>query len=263
MSNLENICIMVTRPKPQGEELCARIRACHGNAIYFPVIDIVPPSDPSVLEQQIIEMKNYDWLIFISPQAVLRSAGLIQTHWSRFPVSVNVAAIGAGTAQALNEARIPVMCYPKGDWSSDGLLRMQEFRVVSGKRIAIVCGGEGRGQLEDDLVSRGAEVTHFIAYRRSLPDHIDVAPYLDLLRDRKIDAIVCTSGEGLRNLVRLLGETARPFLQHTPLIVVSRRLVDLAGELNFNQVYLAENASHIAVMKMLVMIRDLSKRKLS
>jgi len=246
--NLHLLRVLVTRPKPQGFALCQRIEANQGHAIYLPTIEIQPPQDISVFRQGLARIDQQDWLIFVSPQAVYACAGVI------VPPQVKIAAVGKGTAQALHAAQWPVVVYPVSDWSSEGLLAIPEFQVVAGKKITIVCGEGGRELLANTLTARGAWVSLLIAYRRALPE-IDVNYYLHLLEERQLDAVVCTSGEGLKNLQTLLGEAAQPYLLSLPLVVVSERMQALAQSVGFKIIVLAKNASHEAILEALATIR--------
>lgn len=77
--------VMVTRPAPAGEELCEAVRDAGFLAIYFPTLAIVPPVHPDRLTQQIATLDHYDWLIFISPQAVYHSGDRIHAQWKNIP----------------------------------------------------------------------------------------------------------------------------------------------------------------------------------
>jgi uroporphyrinogen-III synthase len=245
---LQNQCILVTRPPPQGEILCDKIREQGGKPIYLPTLDIVPPPDVSLFHQHIAHLDQFDWIIFISPQAVLMAASEIHHQWSVFPTRVKVAAMGAGTAFALQEARLPVTIYPQDDWSAAGLLELPEFQqAMHDKKIAVICGVGGRELLVDTLVQRGAHVTSIIAYQRQLPK-IDASKYIHLFHERTIDIIVCTSNESLQNLVTLMGEGVRQILFQVLLVVVSERNATYAKEVGFKKVIIAGNASHEAIM---------------
>lgn len=247
MTNLNKLTVLVTRPKPQGEILCEKIRAAGGQAIYFPTIEIKPPKDPIKLKHQITNIDQYDWLIFISPQAVYNSAEMIHALWPTLPAELSIAAVGLGTATVLQSVKLPVTIYPSG-WSSEGLLRLPIFQQVENKRIAIMQGEGGRELLADTLIARGADVTHFIAYQRCKPTNVDMGEYIDLLRTQKINVIVLTSAEGLYNLISLTGEANKFLLQSVPVIVISERLAALASELQFSKILRAENASHEAIL---------------
>jgi len=227
--------VMVTRPEPQGDRLCQLIRESGGHAIHFPTLVIEPLHDQPVLEPL------YDWIIFVSPSAAYYAVNLLP-----FPLP-KVAAVGLSTAEVLIQHGITVTAYPEEDWSTEGLLKLPEFQHIVGQKIRIIKGEEGRETLAHTLQSRGAQVSLQSVYRRILPE-IDPAPIRLLLRAHKIDIIVCTSTEGIRNLLQLLGEESKSFLLNVPLLVISERLKDYAGELGFQVIKLAKNASHQSIL---------------
>lgn len=229
--------ILVTRPSPQGEALCAALRAVGAAPIFFPTLQIVPQP----LQQPVHTM--IAGCIFMSPQAVWTSFPSLH-----LPSTAWIAAVGAGTAQALHEAGIASVIYPEQDWSSEGLLQLPKLQAVQGQEIALVCGAGGRPLLAETLQARGAIVHHWISYRRELPVYADLENYLDLFRQQKVDMIVCTSGESLQNLLRLVDSLPASFILSVPLIVVSSRLATLAQQYKFQQIFVAENASHSAII---------------
>jgi uroporphyrinogen-III synthase len=240
---------MVTRPKPQGEILCGQIRAAGGHAIHFPTIEIHPPKNLAVFAKGIVSLYQYDWVVFISPQAVYWSAPAIHEQWPQFPPGVEVAALGGGTADALRQAGLPVDIYPKDDWRTEGLLDDASFQELAGKKIALICGEGGRDLLEKTLTARGAQVTRVIVYERCIPK-VNVNEYIKLLQTRQIDIILCTSGEILHNL-KLLLQYAWTELRKIPVVVISERMQILARQLEFENILEARNASFDAIMDIL------------
>jgi uroporphyrinogen-III synthase len=250
-----SICIMVTRPDPGGAELCEKIQSQGNIALHFPTIVFAPPKDEEEFMEGIAELGRQDWLLFVSPQAVRASVTAIRQAWPVLPRSVRFAAVGAGTAKALNEAGYNVACMPDSEWSSEGLLDSDEFQNIEEERVAVIRGEGGRELLEQILRERGAEVISVISYQRTKPN-VDVAPYTALLNDGKIDMIVCTSFEGVANLKALFGKAAWEELRQVPLIVVSERIQDLALEEGFQTIWVADNASHEAILEIIAEKRN-------
>lgn len=232
--NLAGMRVWVTRPKPLGDALSALIDKCNGQAIYFPTIDIEPIPIPSW------DLTSFDWIIFISPQAVLQYLA----RKVKLPPSLKIAAIGAGTAQVLRDANIPVDVFPKEDWHSEGLLQLPEFQTVKNQKIAIISGQGGRATLMDELSKRGAIVSKIEIYRRVLPK-VSQLP-------EKVDVIVCTSNESVTHLKKL---TSDQKILTTPLIVISERMQIHAREAGFQKIFLANNASHHAILDALEQVK--------
>jgi uroporphyrinogen-III synthase len=244
--DLHGLRVLVTRPKPMGEILCQHINAGGGEAIYFPTIDISPPANPSVYRMQLKKLDHLDWLIFLSPQAVYSTSHLIHLDWPNFPPAVKIAAVGGGTAKALQLADLRLDVFPKEQWSSEGLLSLPEFSQIKGKKIALMRGDGGREYLRQSLQLRGAIVSEIMVYRRVKP-LTDPTPYCNMLRDHLINCVVATSGEGLRNLLELCVSVAENLFE-VPLVVISPRLQDIARTWGFKKILLAKNPSHNAII---------------
>lgn len=252
MKHLTGLTILVTRPHPQGEMLSALIQKNGGNAIHLPTIDIVPLAD-SQLMQQIAKLDEYDWLIFVSAQAVLQIAPLIHTCWPLFPSHIKIAAVGGGTAAALEKMHLSVHFFPKDDWRSEGLLN--ELPSLTGKRIALIKGEGGRELLAKELIKKGAEVTSFITYQRCLPT-LDMTFYQTLFREHRIDVVIAASQASLENLKMLIGEADWPALQRVTILINSPRLEALARQSGFKNLLLAKNASHHVIIETLALAKE-------
>jgi uroporphyrinogen-III synthase len=254
---LENLTVMVTRPNPAGEILCAYIDSHGGHAINFPTMEFSSVSDQSLFQASINTLSKQDWLIFISPQSVYSSVVALRTTWPQLPEQVKFAAVGAGTANALREAGY-VAIFPTNEWSSEGLLDMPEFQHVAHKNIAIIRGEGGRELIGKTLSERGANVSHVIAYQRILPriSQAELDKHINLFASHLVDAVICTSYEGVRNLKILFGSSGWPYLQHVPLIVMSERIITLARELGFQRLWAVRNASLEAILEILAQKKD-------
>jgi uroporphyrinogen-III synthase len=255
MDMAAHLHVLVTRPSPSGEVLCEMIRLAGNEATHFSTIAFAPPKDESALLRAVEKLDSQDWLIFISPQAVYSSMAMMRRVWPHLPEKLAFAAVGAGTAKALQKAGITTVTYPRDEWSSEGLLSMPVFQNVKGKNISIVRGEGGREILDKILVSRGANVSHMIAYQRVLPT-VDVVPCRNLFTRQAIDVVVCSSYEAVHNLKILLGDEAWPQIKNIPLIVMSERIKTLALNLGFQTIWVAAQASHEAILAMLAQKKD-------
>lgn len=259
--NLSKLRVLVTRPEPQGSELCRLIQRFGGEAVNFPAIEFAPPADTDLLQQAVASLGDQDWIIFISPRSVYSSVPLIRQHWPEFPPQVKFAAVGEGTAKALKEAGYNTDARPETEWNSEGLLNLPVFQhaAIAGKNIAIVRGEGGRELLDRVFAERGARVTPVIAYQRVLPQ-VDVSEYLRLLQQKRLDVIVCTSFDGVQNLKTLIGHAGWTYLKELPLMVMSERIKMLACDLGFQTIWVARNAGQTAILELLHEKNVLSSR---
>ena len=243
-----SLTILVTRPDPQGFELCTELMTNGFQALHLPTIDFV--SIPVDENHDILnKLGHQDWLIFISPHAVYASVPCIRQRWPELPANVKFAAVGAGTAKALKNAGY-LSTYPLDGGGADYLLALPDFQNVVNHKITLIKGEGGREELQAVLTERGAYVSMLVAYQRVLPTN-DVSSYLTLLEANKIDAVICTSYEGVRNLKTLIGKKHWPMLSILPLIVVSERIKVLAHDLGYQTIWVAVNANHQAILDVL------------
>ncbi|MEA2079961.1 MAG: uroporphyrinogen-III synthase [Pseudomonadota bacterium] len=248
---LQGVGVLVTRPAHQADSLCELIRQQGGTAIRFPVLEIRPPADPKNLIQLIDHIDEYDWAIFISANAVNRALEYIlgKRDW---PKSVRIAVIGKRSAEELKCFGLAADLFPPHDFNSEALLALAEMQEVGGQRIVIFRGSGGREILADTLRKRDARVEYVEAYRRERP-HSDSTGLLRRWRQGLVNIVLVNSAESLRNLVEMLGKDGKSLLTGTPLLVVSERMLALAGELGFQYPpVVADNATDKAVLDALL-----------
>lgn len=239
--------ILITRPGERGLALCTQIEAAGARAIHLPTIAFAPPTDHHAYARALAQLGDQDWLIFISPQAVTASMAAIRERYPHLPPTLHIAAVGEGTVRVLQAAGIVQVHYPSVHWSSEGLLAMAEFLSPTGKKIMLIRGEGGRPTLADTLTRRGAQVSHCIAYQRTVPD-IDMSTYAFIFTPNALQAIVCASYDSVAHLKILCTPEHWEVLRHIPLVVVSERIQFLAQKLGFQTIWVAANASHEAIL---------------
>jgi len=245
--DLHGYTVVVTRPAHQAGDLCRLIEAAGGKVILFPVLAIAAPQDPQAVLSVLQRLAQFELAVFISPNAVeygLRYAAQV----GGLPKKLQIAAVGAGTARALQAAGHPPTLVPEHDFNSEALLALPALQHVAGKQIIIFRGEGGREHLADTLRSRGAQVEYVQVYRREKPP-VDRAVLLDAWAKHGISAIVVTSNEGLQNLYELIGSEGQVHLHKAQLVVVSERAVDLARRLGIQRApVVAERAGDVAIL---------------
>ena len=243
--DLSGAGILVTRAAHQAGPLCDLIRTHHGRPVRFPTIEITGPKDPELAGMLLGAVADFDIVMFISPNAVSRSLGLLPAEG--IPPAMKVAAVGRGTAKHLSEAGIPVDLIPEGRFDSEALLDSPALSAPAGKRILIVRGEGGRALLGDTLSERDAMVTYAEVYRRRCPTG-DAAQLLQAW-DRDVDMVTATSRDILENLFHLLGPEGNLQLRRTPLVVISERMRERARELGCLQISVARRADDSSVFE--------------
>jgi uroporphyrinogen-III synthase len=228
--------ILITRPAEQAAGLSQLIRAAGGVPIVFPAIEIKPPADPNRLDELLGRLDQFDLAIFISPTAVARAWERIAATRT-WPQSLKAAAVGQGSARALNERGLPGVIAPLDQADSEALLALPALREVAGKHIVIFRGEGGRELLAQTLARRGAHVEYAECYRRAKPE-ADIAPLLQQHGKQKFAAIILTSRESLANLHAMLG-AAWPQFKPVPVFVPHERVAAAAREQGMESVQIA------------------------
>ncbi len=243
--DLKGLGVMVTRPAHQADLLCRLIEAAGGRPFRLPLLEIRPPARPP---GELERLDAFDMAIFISPNAVARAAPYIQERGG-LPADLQLATVGRGSAAMLERifGRPPDISSPP-PFNSEALLTNSGMQKLSGRNIIIVRGNGGRELLAETLRHRGAKVTYCEVYRRVCPE-IEPATLTRAREQGKIDIITVTSGESLRNLVRIAGPADLPWLLSTPLVLINRRLEATARELGFRSpLLIAREASDNAMI---------------
>ena len=226
--------IVVTRPAQQSGPLAGRIHTAGGQAILFPVLEIIDTPDLQPLIDVIARLDDYQLAVFISPNAVVRAMKQVIAR-RQWPAAMRVAAIGKGSVRELERFGVSGVLAPERHFDSEHLLALPELQAVAGQRVVIFRGDGGRELLGDTLTARGAQVDYVECYRRARPDAA-AAPLLQAWAGNALHAVTITSSEGMRNLFAMVGPSGQPLLQQTPLFAPHPRIAAVARELGCRHV---------------------------
>jgi uroporphyrinogen-III synthase len=227
---LAGLSIVITRPREQAAGLVQRIEQLGGKPLLFPLLEIAAVNDDCTLREQISRLKQTDFAIFISPNAVRYGMEAIRASGD-MPASLRIASVGQGSAKALRELGIKHIIAPTERFDSESLLALPELQNVGGKRVMIFRGDGGRELLGDTLKGRGATVEYVTCYLRSKPD-VEVSALLNALPH----AITVTSSEALGHLRETLDEAQRRVVCAITLIVPHERIAEAARQMGWQQV---------------------------
>ena len=114
---LSDVTVLVTRPEGQGANLAGLIEADGGRAVLAPLLNIEPGPDPARPSELLNDPESWDWLIFVSANAVRQALGL--EGWTRrLTGRTRIAAVGETTAAELERAGLRVDLVPYSSASS-------------------------------------------------------------------------------------------------------------------------------------------------
>ncbi len=199
MHSIQDLRVLVTRPRSQANEFAHMLRSKGAIPIHFPVIKIAPLVDPSNLDAALLQLHLYDWLVLTSTNGV-EAVGerLAFLGINTLPDGVRVAAIGPKTARALEERGIVPDIVPVEYIAEAILPRLGELR---GKRVLLARADIARKTLVDGIRARGGRADDISAYRTTLAK-IDE----DGLREihAGLDVVTFTSSSTVTNFIRLM-----------------------------------------------------------
>ncbi|EIT71742.1 MULTISPECIES: uroporphyrinogen-III C-methyltransferase [Hydrocarboniphaga] len=245
---LRGLRVLVTRPAHQADGLCQRLEAEGAEAARLPLFAIEPTGEAALHAQRLAEAQACDGWIFTSTNAVRIAAEL---HAGPWPTSY---AVGAATASALEALqRGQVVIAPEAGSSSEALLDRPELASVTGRRLLIVTGEDGRDLLQTTLEARGAAVETLPLYRRRAVEHEMERVIAEV---ELADAVVLTSGEALDRLWALTPPVSHASLLGRTLVVPSTRVQDKARELGFAAPLVPETVSDEAIVRRLLSWRE-------
>jgi uroporphyrinogen-III synthase len=244
---LPDLHIAVTRPLDQARSLCQAIEQHGGVAIEFPLIAVSALENYELFEQQITQLPNTDWAIFISSNAVDFAMPLVLKKYGQLPEQLKFAAIGQQTAHALSRYGVNKVLIPQKRYDSETLLALPEMQNVAGSTIAIFRGVGGRELMAETLKARGAHVYFAESYVRINPQKTT-----ELLNNQwqqnKLDAVIVTSSEAMRYLLKMADNET--WLQHVTLCVNHERIAEQPRQLGL-KVLVAEAPGDEAMLQCL------------
>jgi uroporphyrinogen III methyltransferase/synthase len=201
--------VVVTRPRAQATELISRLEQRGANAIEVPTIQILPPEDPTPLNEACGRVESFDWIVFTSANAVsyFMQCLLAGTNDVRALKGVRLCTVGPVTAEALSGYGLRIDLVPDKGRSEGIIQAMCRDRDVTGSKILLPRGNLALDLLPSKLQQAGARVTTVIAYRTA-PVNLEAGgpDIYRLLLERQVDIVTFTSGSSVKNFTRALGE---------------------------------------------------------
>src|ERR1700744_3794130 len=141
--------------------LCHLLEAEGASTFRLPALEIRPLKDRRALAGQLGALDDFDVIVFTSANAVRFGVSFLDQKRD-----LTLAAIGPATARALNQAGYRVAISPSDAFDTESVLAHPKLAHVSGHRILVIKGSEGRQLLQQELTRRGATVASVNVYER-------------------------------------------------------------------------------------------------
>lgn len=193
--------VLVTRSRDQASAMSRELGKLGARVVEFPTIKIIPVADASPVREAACRLREYDWVVFTSPNGVdyfwreIQALGLD----ARAFAANFVAAIGPATADALAERGVRADFVPEAFVAED-LLAGLTARGVSGKNILIPRAESARDVLPSGLAEAGATCLVLPVYR-TVPADTDSGEIVDLLASGAIQYITFASSSTVANFL--------------------------------------------------------------
>jgi uroporphyrinogen-III synthase len=199
--------ILVTRARHQAGQLSEKLRALGAEVVEIPAIEIVPPASYAELDEALMNLSQYQWLIVTSANGVeaLRARMLeLEVGVGDFR-HVKIAAVGSATEWALVELGLKAAVTPQ-EYVAESLVEALGD-LVDGKRALLARAAAARDVIPDALRARGARVEVVDAYRTVIPvESVTAIRTCFGTSGRVPDAATFTSSSTVTNFLNLLRE---------------------------------------------------------
>jgi uroporphyrinogen-III synthase len=189
--------VLVTRTANQAAAFSQKLLAVGFTPVEFPTIQLEPlPWEP--LDQALIVLPGFDWVIFTSGNAVdfflrrMDALNLAPEHLA------HVAAVGSATARRLAERGINIDYMPEEFVGTELILGLGD---LSGKKVLLPRAKIGRPEIADLLQEQGANLTEVALY-----DTVTAVPTSDAWSElnKGFAAITFTSPSSVRNFFKIM-----------------------------------------------------------
>ncbi|MPW26277.1 uroporphyrinogen-III C-methyltransferase [Alkalibaculum sp. M08DMB] len=225
--------VLVTRARAQSSTLSDKIYNLGGTPIEFPTIKIEDLSEEKSITDEIMKVKEYNYIIFTSQNGVklffnrMIDLGLDMRQLA----NATIVAIGNVTAQEIKKYNLIADIVPK-KYIAEGIYEELENRLSSDDKILIPRAKESRDFLVDEL-NKICFVKELKVYQTVLGEGIQSQDNIKkMIMNKEIDYITFTSSSTVKNLVKMIGDPE--ILKNSHLIsigpITSKTMMELGLE---------------------------------
>lgn len=199
--DVAGIGVVVTRDEGTTGPLSTLLRD-RGLVVHnWPTIRVVPPEDPSPLDEALSDLSSFDWAVLTSPRA---AEAFIDRNDAAAQGELRIAAVGTSTARTLQDAGWRVEVVPDTQTGEALVAALRASGVGAGTRVLFPASAQARDTVPDGLAEVGAITVQVEAYRLE-PVRLDTEACRALLEAGAIAIVSFTSPSTVEGLERGLG----------------------------------------------------------
>ncbi len=202
--------VLVSRARKQAGALSVELRKLGARVLEIPFIEIRPPRSYRPLDEALLRIGNYDWLVLTSSNGVQALFARLErlrlsAEWL---TPVKLAAIGPATKREIANHGLRVHVVPR-EYVAESVVDALHGKV-RGKRVLLVRARVARDVIPHELRRAGAQVDVMEAYETVVPKTSRRRLLTALKGLRRPDVITFTSSSTVRNFIQLWGRKPLP-----------------------------------------------------
>ena len=203
--------IVVTRARAQASDFLAGLTELGAECIEFPTIEIIPPRTWKEMDQSILSLDLYQWLLFTSVNGVKSFFERLEALGKdvRELRGIKIGAIGPKTAQAVRDKGINPDLVP-AEYRAEAVVEAFKTQELERVRILLPRAAEAREVLPEQLTKMGAVVDVVEAYRTVRPDR-EKNDLVDMFEKGEIDMVTFTSSSTVKNFMEMFEDQGELF----------------------------------------------------
>jgi uroporphyrinogen III methyltransferase/synthase len=201
---LRGLTFLNTREAGQAQALTRPLKRLGARVIERPTIAFAPPDSWLPFDEALARLRPGQWVVFTSAAAARFAMERLERlgRDAAALAGARIAAVGAGTAEALGRHGLQVALVPER-YQAEGLLEALVPLLRPGEPVWHPRAEEARVVLEESLRNAGAELVVTPVYRTIVPPE-GLGPVLRALRGGEIDWICFTSASSVRHFAEML-----------------------------------------------------------
>jgi uroporphyrinogen III methyltransferase/synthase len=191
--------LVVTRDAEGNSEMAQKILARGGEPVEFTTMNLQPLTDRTEFLQMLTELRDYDWVIFTSPNGVRVFFDALDALGKDARVfgSLRLATLGAKTAQGLAQYGLKADFVPTVFTGRDLGLQLLDYVDLRGKKVLLLRSQLASDELVEVLQQGQARVRDLSIYT-AVPQRGDAAELAEQIRQGRIHWLTFASPSAVR-----------------------------------------------------------------